>query len=74
MIPFDEEKPKVTSGIRLGTPAMTTRGWKEAEFTQLGHVLIKILKENNEVNTLRCKQEIAELLVKFPIYKNYELS
>ena len=42
-IPFDPEKPFVTSGIRLGTPAGTTRGFKEAEFTEIGNLIVEVL-------------------------------
>lgn len=43
-IPFDTEKPFTTSGIRLGTPAMTTRGLKEADFIEIGHIIAEVLK------------------------------
>lgn len=43
-IPFDDESPRVTSGIRIGTPAMTTKGWKEKEFEKLANKIVEILK------------------------------
>ena len=42
-IPFDPEKPFVTSGVRLGTPAGTTRGFKEAEFREIGNLIVEVL-------------------------------
>lgn len=72
-IPFDPEKPFVTSGIRLGTPAGTTRGFGVAEFTQIGELIGDVLDglakggDNSAVEkTVRAK--VAELCAKFPIY------
>jgi glycine hydroxymethyltransferase len=50
-IPFDPEKPFVTSGVRLGTPAGTTRGFKEAEFTQIGELIVEVLDGLREANS-----------------------
>ncbi len=68
-IPFDSESPFKTSGIRLGTPAMTTRGFKEKEFELIGEYIIKALKnkDNHEVlNEIR--NNIIDLLKKFKLY------
>ncbi|WP_342262300.1 MULTISPECIES: serine hydroxymethyltransferase [unclassified Spiroplasma] len=75
MIPFDKEKPMTTSGIRIGTAAMTTRGWKEKEFEQLANIIISVLKENGntEENVAKHKHQIGILLKDFPIYENYQL-
>jgi glycine hydroxymethyltransferase len=70
-IPFDQNKPFVTSGIRLGTPALTTRGMKEAEMQQIGAMIASIIREpeSEEVKT-QVKKGVAELTAKFPMYPN----
>lgn len=55
-VPFDSEKPQITSGIRLGTPAMTTKGYREADFEQIAHWIIQALK-TQEVNELKAEIE-----------------
>ncbi len=70
MIPFDQEKPVHTSGIRLGTPAMTTRGFKEAEFEQVGNIIASILKDHSEENLKELSKQVKDLCDKFPIYGN----
>lgn len=66
-IPFDQEKAKYCSGIRLGSPAMTTRGFKEKEFYQIGIYISQILKNpNNEELLGQIKIKIDELLKDFP--------
>ena len=74
-IPFDPEKPTVTSGIRLGTPAGTTRGFGEAEFRQIGRMIIKVVdglaangEENNDAVEAEVRKEVSELCAKFPLY------
>ncbi len=71
-IPFDPEKPFVTSGIRIGTPAVTTRGFKEPEIKQVAKFIIEIL-ENPEDETLaeKIRGEIKELCRKFPVYADH---
>jgi glycine hydroxymethyltransferase len=73
-IPFDPEKPMVTSGIRLGTPACTTRGFKEAEFKLVGEYICEVLEglaKNREDNS-KCEQavlkKVLDLCNRFPIY------
>ncbi len=69
-IPNETESPMKTSGIRLGTPAMTTRGLKEKEFENIGHIIVKALKNKDDENMLlKLKNEVLELTGKFPIYK-----
>ena len=67
-IPFDEEKPAYTSGIRLGTPAMTTRGFKEEEFVKVGHWISRIA-HHIEDDTVRdeVKKEVSELMERFQV-------
>lgn len=67
-IPFDGEKPFVTSGIRLGSAAMTTRGFKENEFKQIGLWISRVLKHaDNEEEIAKVKTEVFEMTVNFPI-------
>ena len=74
-IPFDPEKPTVTSGIRLGTPAGTTRGFTEAEFRQIARLIIEVVdglaqngEEGNGAVEERVKAEVAKLCALFPLY------
>ncbi|ADI29678.1 serine hydroxymethyltransferase [Methylotenera versatilis] len=73
-IPFDDEKPTVTSGVRLGTPAGTTRGFGEAEFRQVGELILQVfdgLKNNpdgDEATEKRVRSKILALCEQFPIY------
>ncbi len=73
-IPYDEQKPWITSGIRLGTPACTTRGLGLAEFKLVGELIYKVLvglRDNKTDNSLienQVKQNVKELCSKFPIY------
>jgi glycine hydroxymethyltransferase len=61
----------VTSGIRLGTPAMTTRGFKEKEFIQVGKIIARALKNHdNQLILEELKTEVKNLVEKFPIYQN----
>ena len=72
-IPFDPMPPKVTSGIRVGTPAGTTRGFKEKEFTLIGNwigdIIDAIAQGNPENVILATKQKVLKLCEQFPIYK-----
>ena len=66
-VPFDQEKAKYCSGIRLGSPAMTTRGFKEKEFYQIGIYISQVLKNpNNEELLGQIKIKIEEMLKDFP--------
>lgn len=68
-IPSDPEKPFVTSGIRLGSPAMTTRGFKEAEAVKVGHLIADVLDNPYDAaNIERVKAEVKKLTDAFPVY------
>ena len=70
-IPNDPEKPFVTSGIRLGTPAVTTRGMKEPEMEIIGNLILKVLNNiNNEDIINEVNKEVKELTGRFPLYKD----
>lgn len=69
-IPFDTESPFITSGIRIGSPAMTTRGLKEEEFKLIGEIIYKSLSNVDDKDIQKeCKKKVLELTKKFPIYK-----
>ncbi len=71
-IPFDTQKPFVTSGIRLGTAAMTTRGFKEAEFKQVALWISKALKNKENAEELaKIRDEVRSLTVNYPIHRAY---
>ncbi|MCI1006953.1 serine hydroxymethyltransferase [Herbaspirillum sp. C7C8] len=68
-IPNDPEKPFVTSGIRLGSPAMTTRGFKEAEAEKVGNLIADVLDNPHDAATIeRVKAEVKKLTEAFPVY------
>ena len=71
-VPFDPEPPKVTSGIRVGSPAGTTRGFGEAEFTQIGNWIGEIVDAlasgDSAAAEVKVKAEVLELTARFPIY------
>lgn len=66
-IPYDTESPMVTSGIRIGSPAMTTRGLKEEEFKTIGEIITSALKNPNENNLKELKEKVLEITKKFPL-------
>jgi glycine hydroxymethyltransferase len=69
-IPNDPEKPFITSGIRLGTPAITARGMKEDEAIQIAEMIIKVLENvNDDEKIAEVKNEVLKLAEKFPLYK-----
>ncbi len=68
-IPGDKESPMVTSGIRLGSPAMTTRGFKEDEFRQVGEIIAKALKNPDNKELLdNLSKQVLELTSKYPLW------
>jgi len=75
-IPFDPEKPFVTSGIRLGTPAGTTRGFGASEFTEIGNLIAEVLdglkvansEEGNAKVEAAVKAKVIALTDRFPLY------
>jgi len=76
-VPFDDEKPTITSGVRLGSPAGTTRGFGEVEFRQIGEWIIEVVdglaehgEGNNEAAEKRVKAAVKELCANYPLYPN----
>jgi glycine hydroxymethyltransferase len=74
-IPFDPEKPTVTSGIRLGSPAGTTRGFGEAEFRLIGRLITEVVdglaangEDGNDAVEAWVRAEVARLCARFPLY------
>ncbi|WP_336294792.1 serine hydroxymethyltransferase [Bartonella sp. CB169] len=75
-IPFDPETPSITSGIRLGSPAATTRGFAEEEFIQVGNLISEVLDglriakkdEDNSVVEIAVKKKVEDITSKFPLY------
>ena len=68
-IPFDQNPPMKPSGIRLGTPAMTTRGMKEAEMKQISHWIVRALEQRNDEAALtKIRKEVFDLCEQFPLY------
>jgi glycine hydroxymethyltransferase len=75
-IPFDPEKPMVTSGVRLGTPAGTTRGFGEAEFREIGRLIVEVVdglaangEDGNGAVEAAVKAKVAALCARYPIYE-----
>jgi glycine hydroxymethyltransferase len=75
-IPFDPEKPMVTSGVRLGTPAGTTRGFGVAEFRQIGDMIVEVLDvlsqkgvEADSLTEAAVRDKVKALVRRFPIYQ-----
>ena len=69
-IPNDPQKPMVTSGIRLGTPAMTTRGFKEEEARLTANLIADVLDNpHDEANIARVREQVAALTARFPVYR-----
>jgi glycine hydroxymethyltransferase len=68
-IPNDPERPMVTSGIRIGSPAMTTRGFAAAEAEKLGHLIADVLERPSDAAcTERVAREVKALCARFPVY------
>ncbi|WP_071191338.1 serine hydroxymethyltransferase [Trichormus sp. NMC-1] len=73
-VPFDPQSPFVTSGLRLGSPAMTTRGLGVAEFTEIGNIISdRLLSPDSDTVTLECRQRVAALCDRFPLYPHLEI-
>ena len=69
MVPFDNESPFVTSGIRIGTPALTTRGFNEDEFTSVVNLIDTVLQNpEDETNLKTVKKQVQEMCTHFPLY------
>ena len=68
-IPFDPEKPFITSGLRIGTPAVTTRGMKDAEMQEIAGIIADVLDNpENETVLENAKQRVENLTRRFPLY------
>ena len=73
-VPFDPEKPAVTSGIRLGSPAGTTRGFGIAEFREIGRMIVEVLDglaadpNDNRATEARVRARVGQLCARFPVY------
>ncbi|MEL6246360.1 MAG: serine hydroxymethyltransferase, partial [Pseudomonadota bacterium] len=76
-VPFDPEKPAVTSGVRVGSPAGTTRGFGVAEFTQIGawigEVVDALSKGDSTATEDKVRSEVIALTERFPIYERLGL-
>lgn len=78
-IPFDPETPSITSGIRLGSPATTTRGFSEKEFIQVGHLISEVLDglrdaksdEDNHTVEIAVKKKVEDITNQFPLYSSF---
>jgi glycine hydroxymethyltransferase len=69
-VPNDPRPPTITSGLRLGTPASTTRGFKEPEITQVAGWIMDIVDGNGDTATVdRVRGEVAELCQRYPVYR-----
>lgn len=68
-IPFDPQKPTITSGIRIGTPILTTRGMKENELKLVGKIIAKVLKNRDDETKTWAKGIVKELTAQFPFYR-----
>ena len=70
MVPGDKRSPFVTSGVRLGTPALTTRGFKDAEMKEVARLIVSCLRNANSSDIAdKLRQEIVSLCSKFPVYR-----
>jgi glycine hydroxymethyltransferase len=74
MVPFDDKSPFITSGIRVGVPAITTRGLKESDMKTVVHWIDSILMNTeNEQNIVKVKGEINEFMSQFTLYPNWKI-
>jgi glycine hydroxymethyltransferase len=68
-VPYDPESPFVTSGLRLGSPAMTTRGMGAEEFTEIANIIAdRLLNADDQAMENQCRQRVASLCERFPLY------
>ncbi|MBD2383923.1 serine hydroxymethyltransferase [Cylindrospermum sp. FACHB-282] len=73
-VPFDPQSPFVTSGLRLGSPAMTTRGLGVAEFAEIGNIIAdRLLDPDSDTVTQDCRRRVATLCDRFPLYSHLEI-
>lgn len=73
-VPFDPESPFVTSGLRLGSPAVTTRGMDEAEFSEIANIIAnRLLSPDDEAVASDCRRRVAQLCDRFPLYSHLNI-
>ena len=73
-IPYEPASPFNPSGIRLGTPAVTTRGFKESEMRVVGESIAKVIDNLNDATIIgKVRQDILELCKRFPLYPNFDV-
>ena len=69
MVPYDTESPFITSGIRIGTPALTTRGFKENEFVEVVRLIDTVLRNPEDEKVIESvKNEVRLMCEQFPLY------
>jgi glycine hydroxymethyltransferase len=74
MVPFDKKSPMVTSGIRIGTPALTTRGFKENEMVQIARLIDDIILNIEDEKVIEnTRNRVSELCSTFPFYEEYAI-
>ena len=72
MVPFDERSPMITSGIRIGTPALTSRGMKENEMIQIAHLIDGVMRNIEDDNIIQhTSLQVSEICSAFPIYEKF---
>lgn len=70
-IPYDPQKPFITSGIRIGVPAVTTRGMKEGEMEEIGKMIAKVINSKGSPDVIKeVKKKVEEMVESFPLYKD----
>jgi len=68
-VPFDDKSPFVTSGIRIGTPAITTRGLKETDMEKVAELIDRVISDpENEENLGKVRQEVNEMMSSLPLF------
>ena len=74
MVPFDERSPMVTSGIRIGTPAVTTRGFQENEMVQVANLIDNVIQNIQDETIIKnTRNSVSELCAQFPIYEDFAI-
>ena len=74
MVPFDERSPMVTSGIRIGTPAVTTRGFQENEMLQVANLIDNVIQNIQDETIIKnTRSSVSELCAQFPIYEDFAI-
>ncbi|MFQ5602882.1 MAG: serine hydroxymethyltransferase [bacterium] len=75
MVPFDDKSPFITSGIRIGTPALTTRGMKESEMEEIAFLIDKVLSDiHNDATLKMVKAQVADICKRYPLYEQLRQS